>query len=181
MKTLAIRYGLLTLAVAALIAGLMTYRLRAGAESATPRVELNSERISPRPIEELTAKSVPRDYALAWQSIEQALEENRVDLLEGYVTGTAAEDFRRRIASSVKSGLRTRLTDRGHRLEALFYSPAGDAMELRDRAELDMEVFDGGKVIYAQPLKAEYIVVMTPGADRWLLRQIQDIGGAPNQ
>ena len=181
MKREAIHYGLVAAVSASLICGLVAYRLPAAAESGLPRVELNAERIGPRAIEELTAKSVPRDYAFAWQSIEQALAENQPDLLEGYLTGVAAENFRRRVASQAQSGLRTRLSDRGHRLEGLFYSPAGDAMELRDRAELDLQILDGGKVIYDQPLKAEYLVLMTPGADRWLLRDIQDVGGAPNQ
>jgi hypothetical protein len=173
-------YVLLAGLAAGLICGLAAYRLRAAADSGLPPVELNAEKIGPRPIEELTAKSVRRDYAFAWQSIEQALEGNRPDVLEGYLTGTAGEDFRRRVASQAKSGLRTRLTDRGHHLQALFYSPAGDALELRDRAELDVEIVDGGKVIYDQPVKAEYMVLMTPGADRWLLREIQDMG-APKQ
>ena len=180
MKSFWIRYSLLGLVAASLIAGLAVNRLRAGADAGVPRVQLNVDKIAPRPIEELTAKSVPRDYALAWQSIEQAMDENRPELLEGYLTGVAAEDFRHRISSQTKAGLRTRFTDRGHRLEALFYSPAGDVMELRDRAQLDMEILDGDKVIYDQPLQAEYMVLMTPGADRWLLREIQDIGGAPS-
>ncbi len=36
--------------------------------------------------------------------------------------------------SQLKSGLRTHYEDRGHKLDAIFYAPAGDAMELRDRA-----------------------------------------------
>jgi hypothetical protein len=34
-------------------------------------------------------------------------------------------------------------------------------------------VLDGDKVIYEEPVDVEYIVLMTPGADRWMVRQMQ--------
>jgi hypothetical protein len=46
-------------------------------------------------------------------------------------------------------------------------------MQLRDHVQLDVQILDGGKVIYEEPLSADYMVLMTPGADRWLVRQIQ--------
>jgi hypothetical protein len=73
--------------------------------------------------------------------------------------------------------MRTRYRDRGHRLEAIFYAPAGDAMQLRDRAQLDIQVLDEDKVIDDEPVNVEYIVLMTPGADRWLVRQMQATQG----
>jgi len=173
----ALRYASLLIVAASLLLGVVAYHLRATADDELPRVQLNADNIGPRPIEDLTSKSVPRDYALAWQTLEQALEENRTGLLDGYFTGFAKQDFTQRINSQLKSELRTRYTDRGHKLEALFYSPSGDVMELRDRAQLDMQILDGGKVIYDEPVNAEFTVLMTPGADRWLVRQIQAIGG----
>jgi hypothetical protein len=50
-------------------------------------------------------------------------------------------------------------------------------MELRDHAQLDVQVLDGGKVIYEQPMNGDFLVLMTPGADRWLVRQIQAVNG----
>ncbi len=50
-------------------------------------------------------------------------------------------------------------------------------MELRDHAQFDMQVLDGGKVIYEEPVNAEFMVLMTPGADRWLVRQLQATNG----
>jgi hypothetical protein len=79
------------------------------------------------------------------------------------------------VKSQIKSGLHTRYQDRGHKLDAIFYAPAGDAMELRDHAQLDMQVLDGGKVIYEEPVDLNYVVLMTPGADRWLVRQLQAV------
>jgi hypothetical protein len=107
--------------------------------------------------------------------MEQALDENRGGLLDGYFTGAARQDLKARVASQLKSDLHTRYRDRGHKLEAIFYAPAGDAMQLRDHAQVDVQVLDGSKVIYEEPLNIEYMVLMTPGADRWLVRQIQAV------
>ena len=173
----ALRCASLVIVVAVLLLGVVAYHLRATADDELPRVQLNADNIGPRPIEDLTSKSVPRDYALAWQTLQQALEGNQSGLLDGYFTGFAKQDFTQRINSQLKSGLHTRYTDRGHKLEALFYSPSGDVMELRDHAQLDMQILDGGKVIYDEPVNAEFTVLMTPGADRWLVRQIQATSG----
>jgi len=51
-------------------------------------------------------------------------------------------------------------------------------MELRDHAKFDVEVSDGSKVIYQEPVSLEYMVIMTPGADRWLVRDLQASTGA---
>ena len=177
MRTLAFRYCLLAVGLATLLSSAAVLYLGASAADELPRVQLHADNIGPRPIEDLTSKSVPRDYALAWQTMEQALKENRTDLLDGYFTGVEKEELSERVKSQVKSGLETRYTDRGHKLDAIFYAPAGDVMELRDRAQLDVEIFDGGKIIYNEPVNLEYIVVMTPGADRWLVRQMQMVEG----
>jgi hypothetical protein len=172
-----LRYSLLALLFGLLVSAVAVLHLGASASNEVPRVELNVDNIGPRQIEDLTSKSVPRDYAFAWQTIEQALDENRPDLLDGYLTGLAKQDLTARVKSQINSGLRTKYQDRGHKLEGIFYAPAGDAMELRDHAQLDVQILDGSKVIYEEPLNVEYIVLMTPGADRWLVRQIQSVQG----
>ena len=177
MRTVALRYCLLVLALTTLLCAAVVFDLRASASNERPRVQLNADNIGPRQIEDLTSKSVPRDYSLAWQTMEQALKENRTDLLDGYFTGFEKEELTERVKSQSESGLETRYTDRGHQLDAIFYAPAGDAMELRDRAQLEVEVLDGGKVVYQEPVNLEYIVIMTPGADRWLVRQMQAVEG----
>ncbi len=175
MKGIALRYGFLATWLAAVLCG--APYLNAAAEAELPRVELNTENIGPRAIEDLTSKSVPRDYALAWQTMAQALDENRPGLLDGYFTGLAKQALTERVNSQIKSGLHARYQDRGHKLEAIFYSPAGDAMQLRDRAELNIQVLDGGKVIYEEPVTVTSMVLMTPGADRWMVREMQNISG----
>jgi hypothetical protein len=169
------RYSLLAISFAALVCAVVVLRLGASASLAVPHVEFNADNIGPRDIEDLTSQSVPRDYGFAWQTMEQALDENRPALLDGYFTGLARQDLRDRVNAQLKTGLRTHYEDRGHKLEAIFYAPAGDAMELHDHVQLDVQILDGGKVIYEEPLSAEYVVLMTPGADRWLVRQIQAI------
>jgi len=173
-----LRYALLATGFGALLCAVVVLRLGASASVEVPHVEFNADNIAPREIEDLTSQSVPRDYSFAWQTMAQALDENRPALLDGYFTGVAKQDLKDRVNAQLKSGLRTRYQDRGHKLEAIFYAPAGDAMELRDHAQVDVQILDGGKVIYEEPLSVEYIVLMTPGADRWLVRQIQ---GLPNE
>jgi hypothetical protein len=140
------------------------------AASALPRVELNAENVGPRAIEELTSKTITRDYANAWKTMADALDKNRPDLLDGYFTGFAKDKLAQLIAQQKQTGVRIHYDDRGHKLDALFYSPSGDAMQLRDRAELGIEVRDGGKVIHNEQGNVQYLVLMTPGADRWLVR-----------
>src|SRR5579885_1627343 len=147
MTATLLRYISILCALAMIILGIVAYRLHATADDELPHVQLNTDNIGPRPIEDLTSRSVPRDYALAWQTMEQAVSENRPGLLDGYFTGFAKQDLTQRVNSQIKSGLSTRYTDRGHKLDAIFYSPAGDAMELRDHAQFDLQVLDGGKVI----------------------------------
>lgn len=145
------------------------------ADDILPKVALNAENIGPRPIEDLTSQVITRDYANAWQTMAEAVSQNRVDLLEGYFTGWAKEDLAKLIADQMRTGIRTRYIDHGHELEALFYSPAGDAMQLRDRARLEIQILDGDKVIHTEQATQQYIVLMTPGADRWLIRDLQTI------
>jgi hypothetical protein len=172
-----LRYSLLGVAFALLLCALVVLRLGASASGEVPRVQLNADNIGPRQIEDLTSQSIPRDYALAWQTMEQALEQNQSSLLDGYFTGAAKQDLKERVLSQIKSGLHTRYEDQGHKLEAIFYAPAGDVMQLRDRAQFNVQVLDDSKMIYEEPLNIEYMVLMTPGADRWLVREIQAIPG----
>ena len=140
------------------------------AAGSLPQVELNAENVGPRAIEELTSKTITRDYANAWKSMAEALDKNRPDLLDGYFTGFAKDNLAQLIAQQKQTGVHIHYDDRGHKLDALFYSPSGDAMQLRDRAQLGIEVLDGGKVIHNEQANMQYLVLMTPGADRWLVR-----------
>jgi hypothetical protein len=65
--------------------------------------------------------------------------------------------------------------DQNHRLEAVFYAPEGDVMELHDTAEYELRISDGGKIIHDEHVVMHYVVLMTPGADRWVIRQLQAV------
>src|SRR5580765_1757188 len=103
--TALLRYSLLALAFGLLICSVVVLRLGASAGVEAPHVELNADNIGPRAIEDLTSKSVPRDYAFAWQTMAQALDENRAGVLDGYFTGLAKQDLGDRVKSQLKSGM----------------------------------------------------------------------------
>lgn len=151
-----------------------TAALKLSAAAPSPAVQLSAANAGPRPVEDATEKAIVRDYGAAWSNLAAALGENRADLLDGAFVGFARDQFRQAIAAQQKSGLRTRYLDRGHKLKALFYDPAGTSMQLRDTAELEMQVLDGDRVLYSQPFTAHYIVLMTPASDRWQVRLLQE-------
>ena len=141
-----------------------------------PSVVLNADQIGPRaPIEELTGRNIARDYAHAWQSLALAMAQNRSEFLEGYIVGIAHDTYAHRIAEQQKAGLHVRIVDHGHKLVAGFYAPNGDAMELHDTAQLEIQTFDGDKMIQQETIPAHYLVLMTPAADRWVVRLLEEV------
>ena len=60
-------------------------------------------------------------------------------------------------------------------MEAAFYAPEGDMIELHDTAEYDLQILDGDKTIHSEHAVVHYVVLMTPGADRWVVRQLQAV------
>jgi hypothetical protein len=148
--------------------------LLASAQSAPP-VHLDAAGLSPRPIEELTGMTIAHNYALAWRDLEAALESNRAEGLSEEFVGFANDQLRQRIAGQKQAGMHVRILDHGHRLKAVFYSTDGTAMQLIDQAELEIQTFDGNKLLDTQNAPHEYIVLMTPGADRWYVRDLEEI------
>lgn len=168
-----IRQMLLACGVAVLACAAGSFNV--SADGSLPQVSLNADNLGPRSIEERTSQVIPRDYANAWQTMAQALDQNRSDLLDGYFTGLAKQHFLQLISDQKKTGVRIRYQDHGHKLDAVFYSPAGDAMQLRDHAHLEIDVMDGDKVIHNEEVNLQYTVLMTPGADRWLVRDLETV------
>ena len=146
------------------------------ASPALPRVTISAESLAPRPIEQRTGEAVTHDYAQAWQDLAVCLDTNRTDLLDDYFTGEAKHRLLQRIADQKTFHLRTRYVDSGHRVKAVFYSPDGGEMQLEDEAQLELEVFDGDKLIATSTAKQKYLVLMTPGSDRWYVRFLQSVG-----
>ena len=178
MSRRVVKYTLRGLAIFAIVAGMVfgfVELIPHGLASPTPRVSLDASRISPREIEDLTERNIIRDYGLAWRSLADARELNRPELIDAYFTGLAHDNLKQAIEDQKESGVRTRYIDSAHKLEAFFYAPGGDAMELRDTAQLQRQVLDGDKVVHEENVTVQYLVIMTPGADRWYVRALQAV------
>jgi len=145
-----------------------------GADSAV-RVELDSTKASPRSVESLTEQVILRDYRFAWMSVAQAVEFNTLDPLEGAFTGEAKQWLSQSVTNQQRSGLSQRYADQNHKVQAVFYAPEGDVMELHDTAEYQLQIFDGGKLIHEEHVVVHYVVLMTPAADRWVIRHLQAV------
>ncbi len=141
----------------------------------TVQVHLDLKTAAPRAIEPLTERGIVRDYRIACSSMAQALEFNILDPIEGPFTGNARQLLRDTIIGQQKSGLRQRYVDQDHKLEAIFYAPEGDVIELHDTAEYQEQVLDGKHVIQDERVVVHYAVLMTPSADRWVVRQLQAV------
>jgi hypothetical protein len=140
---------------------------------AAPNVTLAVDSMGPREIEDLTRQKIVRDYSAAWKTLALALEHNRADLLNDYFAGSAKAEFVQAISEQKSTGIHRRYEDRGHKVDGLFYSPDGGVMQLRDTAQYDLQIFDGTRLIHDQPTTVTYIVLMTPAADRWMVRLLQ--------
>lgn len=143
-----------------------------------PQVQLNADSIAPRPIEDLTGRNVTRDYAFAWRDLAAALDKNDAGILDAYFTGFAKDNFTQRIADQKKTGLRARYVDHGHQVKAFFYAPDGGEMQLLDKAKVEIQILDGDKVIHSENASQDYLVLMTPGADRWFVRSLNAMAAA---
>jgi hypothetical protein len=140
-----------------------------------PQVQLNADGLTPRPIEDLTGKNVARDYANAWKNLAEALDQNRSDVLNGYFTGFAKDGLTTRVSNQQQAGFRTRYLDRGHQVKAVFYAADGGEMQLIDKVNLDVQMFAGDKSIHQESGAQYFLVLMTPGADRWFVRALQPL------
>ncbi len=160
---------LIALAVIALVVPRYSY----GAD--TPQVVLNTSKAAPRAVESLTERSILRDYKFAWVNLNLALEANSTGPVSGLFAGTAGAWINDAVASQRRSGLSSRYLNQSHKLEAVFYAPEGDVIELHDTADYDLQILDGDKTIHNEHAVVHYVVLMTPGADRWVIRQLQAV------
>ena len=145
-----------------------------GADS-TPQVVLSTSKAAPRSVESLTERAILRDYRFAWVNLEQALESNSTAPLNGLLAGTAGAWLNEEVASQRRTGLTSRYLNQNHKVEAVFYAPEGDMIELHDTADYQLQILDGSKTIHDEHVVMHYVVLMTPGADRWVIRQLQSV------
>jgi len=140
-----------------------------------PTVSLDIQNATPRQVEDATEKAVARDYTTAWQAMSEALDQNRIDLLGTNFIGTAGDKLAETIKQQKKAGLHRRYIDRGHQVQATFYSSEGSAMELHDTAQLQVQLIDGDKVVASQDVTAHYVVLMTAAENSWKIRLLQEV------
>ncbi len=140
-----------------------------------PEVTLTVESASPRSVESLTEHSIVRDYTAAWQSLTEASEYDSPGRLDAYFVGTARLNLGKELNDQKKARTHVRYLNQEHRLKAVFYAPEGDVMELQDEAEYQMQVVSDEKVVHDEHVVVKYVVLMTPAADRWVVRQLQAV------
>lgn len=141
----------------------------------SPQVTFNAGKAGPRTFETLTQRAIVRDYKFAWANLAAALETNSADPLNGLFAGTANSWLIDAVNSQRRVGVTSRYLNQTHKVEAVFYAPEGDVVELHDTAEYDLEIRDGEKLIHNEHSIVNFVVLMTPGADRWVIRQFQTV------
>ena len=140
-----------------------------------PHVTLDANKANPRAVEPLTQRAIIRDYKFAWGNIDSALASNSQAPLNGLFAGSANEWLKGVVDGQRQNGVTSHYLNQNHKLEAVFYAPAGDVIELHDTAEYDLEIHDAGKAIHSEHAIVHYVVLMTPAADRWVIRQLQAV------
>jgi len=145
------------------------------AADGAPDVSLDTTKAAPRSLEPLTQRSIVRDYKAAWSGLAQALEANSTGPLNALFEGTAHQVLKDKVTSQQVSGITSKYSNQTHKLQAVFYAPEGDVIELHDSAEYDIQILDGDKTIHSEHALVRYVVLMTPGADRWVIRQLQAV------
>lgn len=158
--------------VALAISGAVPLLQRILADS-RPSIQLNVKNAQPREVEDVTQNAILRDYTAAWQAIGTALANNTLQPLNENFSGFALDHLTQRVKDQKEHGLATRIVDRGHQVEAIFYSPDGAAIELKDTATIETQVLDGGTVIYSDQAQVRYYAVMTGAEDRWKVRVLE--------
>ncbi len=144
-------------------------------QPSTVQVSLDTQNVGPRDLEDITARSVQRGYASAWSELVDALNQNKASLLNAHFVGFAHDNFAARIADQKKLGLHTRIVDHGHKATAILYPADGLSIQLRDVAQLEIQVLSGDKVISSETVTRHYVVVLTPAETSWKVRILQAV------
>ena len=179
LKSRRVRFTFLLLALLVLLASVPASILRVHADDgAAIALDFSATNVTPRDVEDTTQKAIQREYAAAWKNMEDALAQNRLDLIDQSFVGTAHNELVKRIEQQEKNGLSTKFVDKGHKAEVVFYSPEGTALQLRDTAEFEQQTMDGGKTVHTETLRQQYTVIFTLVEDRWKVRILQALPAA---
>jgi hypothetical protein len=143
--------------------------------SSVPQVRLNADGLAPRSIEDLTGTTIAKNYAKAWHDLASALASSRSAEIGEEFTGFAKDRLVKRIGDQQQTDVHVHIVDHGHQLKAIFYATDGSVMQLVDEAQLEIQTFDGEKLLDTQNMPRHYMVLMTPGADRWYVRDLEEV------
>jgi len=173
-----LRLVILGIAAALILSGCLPLLSKVFAD--TPdmvQVRLDASQIQPRPLEQLTGQAIVKVYSTAWQNMETALAENRVELIDESFVGYAHDKLLSQVKEQRKSGLTTRYVDHGHQVQATFYSPEGSAVQFQDTAQLEIQILDDGQVVSSQSVTRKYIGIVTVVEDSWKVRVLDAVPG----
>lgn len=165
----------LTLAALAILA--IAFAAHSVFAASTPSIAISTGHATPREIEDTTQRALSRDYATAWETMIEALDQNRADLLSANFLGTAGDKLTATIQQQAKAGLHQHITDQGHSVEAVFYSPEGSAIELHDTAHLQIDVMDGSKVVHSENATVHFVALLTAAENSWKVRVLEAVPG----
>lgn len=138
-------------------------------------VQLDVTGAGPRKIEMQTQGRILADYRLAWAGIAQALNSNDSEPVRGVFIGAAKDWLDQTLTSQRQSGVTIRYSNQSHKLRAVFYAQEGDLIALHDTADFARQVLADGKVILSDNGVHCYVVLMTPAADRWVIRELMEV------
>jgi hypothetical protein len=138
-----------------------------------PALQIAFDGAQPREVEDSTQQAITRDYSAAWRALKASLENNTTGPLADNFTGFALDRLSQRIKDQQQNGITTRLLDHGHKVEAVFYSPDGSSMELKDTVSIETQVLDGNTVLHSDRAQVHYYAVLTGAEDRWKVRVLE--------
>lgn len=142
--------------------------------AAQPNVRVEPTHLqTPRPLQDQTQAAAIRDYLHAWQTVDAAFDGNSVGVLDVDFVGTAREKLSEAVQQQAVLGLHTRYHDKSHDIQVAFYSPEGSSIQLVDDVEYDVQILNHETIQATQPVRARYIVVLTPAEARWRVRVFQ--------
>jgi hypothetical protein len=170
-----IAYFLLALLVLLTSVPAIILHARAWDDADTSRFDFATANVGAREVEDQTQNAIKREYAAAWKNMAEAVEQNRVDLVDQNFVGAERDRLRRQIEQQRKNGMSSQLKDISHKVEFAFYSPEGTAIELRDTVELEQQTLDGSKQVHSESTTQKYIVIFTLVEDRWKVRTLQQV------
>src|SRR5262249_61034478 len=98
---------------------------------------------------------------------------NNPGVLNENFVGLALDKLTRRIRDQESLGLRTRIIDRGHKVEAIFYSFDGSPMELKDTATIETQILEDRTLIHTDRAQIQFYAVMTGAEDHCKARVLE--------